>query len=231
MIPMLARTSRRAFSLIELVVVIGIVMVLIGLLSPMLRGTWSAAQGSKHLVLAQQHAVLIDQYLQSNKDIYPLHGVIVGEAWEKWYQPLVSSGLLSESDIDESKSAKGARADAFAISVAMVYPREFMQPGKTKEDLWKQPNAPVRRAWVAWPYKKGLLFAPQVEWTGSTSQNPYSGWCCGFESPPGPVAFADNHAETLRWTDCVIGDELVHENLIGLPVATTWDGFAGRDKP
>jgi type II secretory pathway pseudopilin PulG len=73
-------TSRRAFSLIEVVVVIGIVMVLIGLLSPMLRGTWSAAQGSKHLVLVQQHAVLVDQFLQSNKDIYPLHGVNVGEA-------------------------------------------------------------------------------------------------------------------------------------------------------
>ena len=56
-------------------------------------------------------------------------------------------------------------------------------------------------------------------------------WCClSTASWRGPVAFMDESVVIGSWPDFVAVDQLVIENEVGFPVASTWEGSHGRDK-
>src|SRR4051812_48674876 len=66
-----SRASWQAFTLVELLVVIGIIAVLIGLLLPALLAAREAANITKCMNGARQVFMAIDQYCTDNRNAYP----------------------------------------------------------------------------------------------------------------------------------------------------------------
>ena len=71
--------SPRAFTLVELLVVIGIIAVLIGILMPALSSARASSMGVKSLSNLRQLATGLEMYKSENKGYYPRHSSIAGE--------------------------------------------------------------------------------------------------------------------------------------------------------
>lgn len=215
----------RGFSLVELVVCLGIVMILVGLALPSLAGAKDNAKAAALLSRLRQNTVLVGVYANDWKDAYPLYNdPSVATASMQWFSPLVASGVVNApADIDrEGIRARGIVT--FAMSFAMVYDPAFMRPGRTIPLDAARPVA-VRQAQVAFPANKGLL------WQHQTTTGPYLGfWCCGAPWGRGPVTFADGSGVLATARDFATDGVIRMENSIGAPIASTWDGYLGRDR-
>ena len=71
--------GRRGFSLVELLVVIGIIAVLIGILLPTLAGARESSMALKSLSNLRQLAIGIEMYKAEYRGYYPRHSSIAGE--------------------------------------------------------------------------------------------------------------------------------------------------------
>jgi prepilin-type N-terminal cleavage/methylation domain-containing protein/prepilin-type processing-associated H-X9-DG protein len=71
--------QRAGFTLVELLVVIGIIALLVGLLMPALGAAREQSMGLKSLSNLRQLAIGLDMYKVENKGYYPRHSSITGE--------------------------------------------------------------------------------------------------------------------------------------------------------
>jgi type II secretory pathway pseudopilin PulG len=85
-----SRRSAPGFSLVELLIVIGVVLILIGLLLPSLGGMREQARSTKSLLNLHQSAAAISLYLQGSADVYPFGTTGV-------FYPVSVSGTVSQS--------------------------------------------------------------------------------------------------------------------------------------
>ncbi len=215
---------RSGFSLIELTVVIGVILILIGLLLPSLSTVMSRGRLTQMTAVMHSNAVALHMYARDFDDLYPVADAHLWRAHRLWYEPLVDVGILEQaSDADPPgwRLYDGVRV---YMSMCMLQRPEQMQPGKTVPPD-EAMSVPVRQRQVLFPSSKGVL----VQRYGVPFV-PHDHWCCVPGQDPKPVAMADGTVLQGRWQDFTLEDELYVENGIGRPVISTWGGYEARDR-
>lgn len=230
--PARVATTRRGFSLIELIVAIGVVLVLVGLFLPAVAGSMAKARTTGQLAAVQQTAVIVEMYLRDSGEVYPLaHTPNAVQAGWRYLEPIVASGLLSSpQDLGEgafSRTGAGGHKGSLNILLSenLVCDWEEFRPGRTHPEE-QRPARAVRASEVVLPSAKGSLSVGEI-----TDGHAVGLWCCIAGSPPGPVGFCDGSVGMYRWEELLPkGEKLFVENGAGFPVGTTWSGFRGRDR-
>lgn len=222
---------RRGVTIIEVLVVMGILLILAALALPTIASTRRRAIDAKWLAMSSQNAKLIIMYTQEWKDAFPfVKGDSVSAALS-WHKPLLKASFVEkQSQLDGSKSGW----TNFMMNQAMVYDAIFMQPSVVLPQRERIASA-QRMASVKNPSGLGVLsvIAPRGEETRyikETGSNGPNTWCCiPSNAPIGPVAFVDGSAILSRWTELYRAHEK-QEFGIGLPASSTWYGLNGRDR-
>ncbi|MCL4222378.1 MAG: prepilin-type N-terminal cleavage/methylation domain-containing protein [Phycisphaerales bacterium] len=222
----------RGFTLIELVVCIGIIMILIGLIAPSLGRAMSRAKLIRDVGTVRQQAMLISMYAADFEDTYPLADDRLGHLFSaagNWGVPLIESGhadSVAQLDPDVDRGLE----PSFLLSIAMVFDANQMRPGHVPPVGQQRPRA-VRTHQVLFPSSKALTFRL---WDGQPNET-FGGinvFCCAaaFVDWPTPVSFADGSAASGTMREFLDGDSLYMEHDIGAPVYSTWFGIRGRDR-
>ncbi len=217
-----SRAFRRAFSLIELVVVIGVVMILIGLLMPALASAREQALRTRDLASARGAFVLLSQYTDDNADRFPVGGLDAVQAARHWYLPLAAGGYI-QSWRDIGIASPDQNESLLALSQTAIINQDVFQPSSSGL-LSAEPVAAQRTQSIGFPSQKGILFQHYVytsSWEGE--------WCCLRAAPPAPVAFADGSAVVSTYQQFQVSPPPDLARMAGVPVVSTWAGLAGRD--
>lgn len=222
-----ARPDVRGFTLVELVVIIGILAILMGLLLPSLSRSYGSAKNTRSLMTMQQASLLVEQYTSQNQDVYPLADYpTVGDCGLMWYKPLQAVGLIDGPEtLDPAFTRENVHTNML-LSISVLASADLMKPGHTVPTKQVPPMA-VHTYDVLHTSAKGIL----NQWKGNDG-SVSSLWCCVPGAPRGPVAFADGSCGVYAWPE-LLGDRtaLYIENGVGSPVFATWQGWRGRDKP
>lgn len=226
--------NRRAFSIIELVVVIGIIMILIGIIMPAIGGVRAQAQSTVSLSNARQIATMITSYADEYDNVFPIaddrfwfRTRVPGEPeadadtyGRRWQWALIDAGFLTA---EQAGDPDYLNATNFNLSMTLSYAPQLMTP-ETIQHPDDRRTSPIRTDQVAFPSGKGSLAEIIV---GDAEDLRF--WCCTYIDPPGAVAFLDGSAESVAWhqllepsTPPIFG--------IGYPVGSTWNGVRGRDR-
>ncbi len=227
------RVGRRAFSLIELMVCIGIIMVLIGLVAPGLGNTMSQARLTRDVSLVRQQAMLIELYTSDYKGTYPYAYHLTGHisrVARAWGLPLLDGGYVeSIAELDPDIDIEQGLYPSYSLSAAMVYIADEMRPGLVPPRS-EQRSRPNRTHQVLFPSSKGLTLRQNDG--DITVLGGVNGFCCGLSYPlwPAPISFADGSATSGVMTDFLGGSPPYLEYGIGAPVYSTWLGVRGRDR-
>ncbi len=225
-------TSRPAFTLIELAIVIGIIGVVVALAAP----TWKQVRHQARIVAGmaatEQSGAMLLMYLQDNKEHFPLAKPLMLDAMFNWWQPLVASGHFdSQRDVDP-EMVDFAGYPGVIMSGAMACDREIMVPGRTMPNN-RAPTTQIRLPDVAMPDRLGMLLRYYQPMHGVTVGG--FEWCCAHHGGQayqhvGPVVFADGSAVAGHWWQFAPYGEIVLENGFGAPAFTPWFGVRGRDR-
>jgi len=217
----------RAFTIVEVVVVIGVLMMLAALVMPAARNSIDAAKRSADMAVMRQNAALISVYVNDQRGVYPVGFDTAFRASVRWAQTLRAAGTIERlRESDPSLSVEDADEwTHHTLTLAAVFPWDAMRLGNCR-DPHRSPPAAVRAADVSHPDSKGLLYNHKITY-GPQSDN----WCCLPESRPvGPVVFCDGSAELGRWSNYLPYPDRPIEFGIGVPIWSTWDGARGIDR-
>ncbi|MCW5766055.1 MAG: hypothetical protein KIT68_08785 [Phycisphaeraceae bacterium] len=220
-----------AFTIIEMVVVVGVVLILVGLLAPALGAARAASRLMADTSLMRSNATAIQLYCTDYRDVFPINGATVFNAAGSWASAVVRAGVLSDLTaadplLDDPWATDRDPFTHHILTYAAVYDWRRMQFGSEGDPIRDAPHA-VRQSDVALPALKGLLFNHFIRY----GRDRNTLWCCLSAAPVGPVAFADGSLTQGRWWQFVPFPERPIVNSIGNPVLSTWEGIKGRDKP
>jgi type II secretory pathway pseudopilin PulG len=216
------------YTLIELLIVIGVVGTIVGMILPAVRASRYQARAAAASATLRQNAVLVEQYSQQSRDVYPLSDSHPAQCVQYWFRPLVSAGLIARDQDADPAGWRSLGTCSFQLSLCTIYNPALMEPGRTITRGAMQ-SSPVRTDQIVFPSAKGILNQHLIH---------YSGW--GFtkwiESPPlpAPIQFADGSGDIGAWSSyaCVRTPSggIYTENEIGYPVMSSWGGFKARDR-
>lgn len=224
----------RGYTIIELMVVIGVVLLLIGLVLPAFGGAFSTAKLSREMVRLRDNSFMISMYTQDHRDVYPLANIGRGprSTAVRWGMPMIAGGYVDDiTQIDDRSDVEG---NGFSIymSAAMVYDWQLMRPGFTVPYEEAVPSA-VRSSSVTFPSLKALLYRAENRvhdtLNGRPIPNDYYAFCC-VDLWDFPVVNTDSSVIKGHWQFFNGGRPLYEENLIGTPVMATWFGVKGQDR-
>lgn len=228
------RTLVRAFTMVELLAVIGIIMILLGMILPAFGSAYSSAKLTRDMARLRDNSMMVTLYTQDNRDIYPFPNLnndprIVAV---RWGMPMVAGGYFDNiTQIDDRSDEQGV-GFSILMSAAMVYDWKLMRPGYTVPSDDAIP-VPVRASSVTFPSLKGLLFRgenrPHDALNGRPLPDDYYAYCC-VDLWEFPVANADTSVIKGHWKFFNGGRPLYEENEMGTPVMTTWLGVKGQDR-
>jgi competence protein ComGC len=216
-------TSPEGFTLIEMLIVIGTVMILIGLLIP---GLAKARSSAKDIVMASQsrsNASLVSVYSASHRDLFPCMSETVGDGMLMWDTALVRAGVIdSESETDPA-GMKAHGLTRFAMSAAMCCEPGRMVPGAA-EPLHQARTVTITQSAVWFPSEKGML----VQWL-YVEGDEHRFWTYSVHLPPrSPIAMCDGSVIAAKCVDFRLEHDFF-EHWVGHPVLSTWNGVNGRD--
>jgi type II secretory pathway pseudopilin PulG len=222
--------------MVELVVVIGVVMVLLGFLLPALSGARGAAELTNQAMRIRQLGIEIEVYVSNNDSSYPYSdGATIGELLGELPQ-MIDTPELWYGD-SEDKRIPGIARPTLSYTIGFCYDWRQMTRGSTvyspddisegATDFSILPSKRVRSSEVTSPSLKGLGYYDPVIW--GSEQGHY---CCIDIAPGAPICFGDNSVSVHRWYDLLPQTDgvLIMENGVGVPVITTWNGAKGRDR-
>lgn len=211
---------RRAFTLLELMVSLGVIMVLLSFLIPAIGRTREAGIDLQRLNLARQNAIAIVEYTNRYRGCFPFRSFESAAVNSNWWAAVFKGD-------DDARSAL-AQLDAGNFSLSRCFTQDFqhMRPGHTLPwfEFASRPK-PVFASDVSHPSLKGMVFEFWIDYGPATGP-----WCCTPEEIELPVIFADLSGERGRWWDFLPGNRLYVENGIGWPISLTWYGSRGRDR-
>ncbi|MBK9188120.1 MAG: prepilin-type N-terminal cleavage/methylation domain-containing protein [Phycisphaerales bacterium] len=217
---------RRGFTIIELMVVLGVVLVLVSMFVPTIAKSIEEARNTRDAAQLRQNVTLVDLYCNDQKGIYPIESSEPADSVWRWYVPLRAIDLVtSEADVDPwGWRVRGAVR--FTISFSMIERPETFRPGNVPP-LESRRTSPIRQDQVFFPSDKGVMLR---SWNGiSDPQNGGNMFCCGPRWRT-PISMADGSGLT---TDYLTLSGNVHPlviNLVGMPIVSTWGGCQGRDR-
>ena len=223
--------GRRAhgFTLAELIVVLGIIMILFGLLVPALANSYSQTKLTRDMSLVRQHAAAIQMYTSDFEDVYPLLGFgrpFVDAA--QWWVPMRDAGYFRHMAEIDPYADPSLEHSTFQMSIAMVANPDFMRPGSVPLGA-EFYSSPIRSGAVIFPSAKGLELR-----TSDAVPDPYAfnGFDCDdIGAPwPAPISFCDGSAMSGTCRDFIHNDPFYTENGVGIPIISTWFGVRGRDR-
>lgn len=224
----------RAFTMIELLAVLGVLMVLTGLILPALGGAYSTAKLSRDMVRLRDNSMMVTLYTQDNRDIYPFPNLNYDPSTVavRWAMPMIDGGYFEDiTQVDDRSDVNGV-GFSISMSAAMVYDWRLMRPGHTVP-IGDAVTVPVRSSSVTFPSLKGLLFRSENRYHDALDGRPlpddYYAFCC-VDLWEFPVANADTSVIKGHWQFFNGGRSLHEENGIGIPVKTTWFGVKGQDR-
>jgi len=216
---------RRGFTLVELVVVIGVIAVLVSLALPSIGRTVERSRSVADAARLRENATLVKAYTHDHRGVYPIAHSNAFRAAMEWYSPLISTGSLASISEADPHSTVPGRMMRFYLSVAMVYSPDRMKPGRTQLPDNAEASE-VRESDVRFPSLKGEMLrynsgVPAVD--GGTL------FCCGPRWIS-PVSMVDQSVRFGTYLDFP-GTEgpIAPVDFIGIPVFTTWHGSEGRD--
>lgn len=214
----------RGFTLIELVVCIGVMMVLIGLLLPTLAASRESARATRMLALVRSNHAAVVMYANSHQDVFPASDSLVGNCMLRWYVPLVATGLIENERAVDPEGAELTNNPRFSMSGCAFCSPSMMVPGSTVPVDVAESSA-IRMSQAAFPAEKGIL----VQWLHVRgTEHVFWSWNPS-ESPSSPIAMADGHAISAKCVDFALEHDFF-ENWVGHPVLSTWNGILGMDK-
>lgn len=217
-----ASRPRPGVTLVELVIVFGVILVLLGILSPALRHARDRSADTVGLSDTKQYAALVHAYASSNDLYFPIAdepGAHPGTVTGGWWIPMVETGLLTR---DEHRRAG---RDLPKISMTAATDPRYLKRGQTVSPYLSLEHTRIRTSQVRSPSAWGMMFhSIFVDPSG------YEFWWCCNDDIPTPVAFGDGSVGMYIWYELLPEGELYIENNIGRPVATSWGGIHGRSR-
>jgi prepilin-type N-terminal cleavage/methylation domain-containing protein len=234
--------SHGGFSLIELLVVIGVIGLLAGLILPMLTGARQSSQQLKSLANLRSIAQLFDHYAMVNKQAYPIaeenrmypagcHGTMMG--FDHWQVAVQWPGLLHDfAPWSENKPAflspRAQRADdSCGWPTSYAYSNSFV----ARPEVWRG-NASSRFLSATFTHEVQFPSLKVLAWDWELPYIPRPLNRIGRDLDEAtPMVFADGHGGTRRpveATDPVPNPFLGSPHLIAR-LHNTADGVRGRD--
>ncbi len=221
----ISHISPRAFSLVELLIVLGVLAIALSMALPMLGVSMMQGRMTRWLALSAQHGVSITLYASGHHDLYPIAHPAPDAAGQIWYDPLIAEGhYASLADIDPEDS-RNLGFCVYWMSRGMVEDPALMLPGKTLPPD-SQHTAPIGQHQVLFPSSKGLVL--QATYPRMPLESAFA-----VDGPHtrSPAAFVDGSGQVGTRLDFNHGEEPdVDINGYGLPIWTTWEGCKGRDR-
>jgi prepilin-type N-terminal cleavage/methylation domain-containing protein len=224
------RRRHHGFSLMELLVVLGVVVILLGLALPTLGRVMFRARMTGRSASTNQITVALTAYAGDYQDLFPLAGdaETSSQASQNYGTPLIAGGyFVSYHDMDPL----GMRAHGWMtilLAETQVCRAVDLSPGAPVARAERRPFA-VRWADTSFPSQKGILWH---SWIMDTNPPGAGYWCCAPGQPKAPIAFADRSVREFAWSELVPTGELPPAGGTidaGRPVNTTWNGFRGVD--
>ncbi len=209
--------------MIELIVVIGAIMVILGLLLPSLGKSRKAAENIVGLAGIRSNATLIQAYCAENAGVFPIAMQLPWGCSQFWAMPLRVAGFIAREEDTWIGSGDESKRVPCSMSAAAAMSPQQMVRGQTLP-MNSVRSVPITMARVAFPSHKGLLNI-----AGSRMNPPQQPWCCGHQIVA-PVAFFDGSAGEYAWQDFLEDGVLQIQDNVGIPVYSTWGGVLGRDR-
>ncbi len=201
------RGSRAAFSLVELMVVIGIIGILIAIILPALGGARGASRRTKSLANLRSLSQIVEMYTQRYDDMYPWgqRGVNTcgvpmwfDPIWELRVQwPIVLHGEMTRGELRSVMLSPGAIRDGgsgpspCAEPTSYYYSQSFLASPETwSGSASADPKllGGVRTGRVAFPAQKVLMWEWELPYLNRAVRK------AGEDiSEPVPMAFVDGH--------------------------------------
>jgi competence protein ComGC len=213
-------TMGRGFSLVEVLVVVGVTLVLVAVLLPVLRSSRERAAASAAAVQVRTIATSLELYAETSKELYPVGNQdrLLEMQWG-WIDPLVAGGFIPSADY-AGKSISGGSIREIVVGLGMyaepaVFSVEQLRPSAA------QSVRPQRRSQVLFPSRKGNVLRAN-DGTGRSS------FCC-VQQWPSSVSFFDGSMFYGTRVDLSSSPVVVVEG-IGFPIFTTWFGLSGVDR-
>lgn len=215
--------QRMGFTLVELVVCIGVLMIVLGIAMPSLSKARQASRRTAALISARTSIQAVAGYQQQSNDFFPVQGNSLGRAMLDWAQPLVGTGHFT-GVVEAEPAQQGAAASSlWSMSGACFATDESMTSGSVLP-MGLTPLTPRRGAAVRDPSRKGIL----AQWLHRIDGQPvFWTWQPG-NGPLSPLAMADGSAMQARSSQFRI-EPANFEHWVGHPVLASWRGLSGSD--
>ena len=227
--------ARPGFSMIELMVVIGVILVLIGLIVPVVGRSIEQARNTADMATLRSNMALVMQYASQDQGHYPLATPTRCSADTKWFLPLIENGLLNSAAQADPRSYHHYQTVSFAFSQSLVAdPVEFTW-GSTRP-CRESPTSPVTDADVSFPSSKGMMYRyidpERIPPYLLKVQNGHGGTFCCADLWTTPVGFCDGSAQLGTFMDFAPpgGVALAHGHQVGVPIGSPWGGFHARER-
>jgi type II secretory pathway pseudopilin PulG len=218
--------ARRGFTLVELTITLGMVMILLGLLAPAVGRSMESARMTRDLAQLQQCMTLVGLYAADYRDIFPVADSNPFRAGESWHSALQAAGYVkSPAEVDPAAFRRFGRV-TFYLSVCLAYSPERMLPGQTLPAM-KAVSRAVYQHSVPYPSGKGAMLKGN---SGEGTVTEGAHWWCCVDRWCAPVAMCDGSAMLADYLAMNHGRAPVVVDQVGIPVWSTWGGYLGRDR-
>lgn len=217
---------RRAFTIIELLVCIGLILILISLALPSMARSIESSRNLRDCAQIRQNHAIVTLYATDHKEVFPIVHQNAFLAGIYWWKSVERAGYVSSPREVDPRIFDRFGVVTIALSVCLVYKPERMLPGFTVP-IGQALSDPVRLSQVSFPSSKGGLFRRE---SGEGSVNEGARWHCCVVPWDAAVGFCDGSAIVTNYLQLSGGTQPLRVDEIGVPVWTTWGGYLARDR-